>query len=108
MHFKVIARLRTDNIASSPEFLRSSLAPSEDFPARSTRAARRTLVSRRQSGRHRRQRFPVLDSLPFNDGINVVTSNILERLNITIRPAYLHRLYFRGGGQTEVQAQVIL
>src|SRR5215472_1933676 len=56
----------------------------------------------------RRQRLPVLDPFPFNDRIDVVAGNILERLRITIAPANLNRFYLVGGAQTEVQAQVVL
>src|SRR5262250_914828 len=56
----------------------------------------------------RRQRLSVLDPFPFNDRIDVVAGNILERLHITIRPANLDRFYLVGGAQAEVQAQVVL
>src|SRR5262249_46444563 len=55
-----------------------------------------------------RKGLPVLDSLSFDYGIYKVRSNILERLNIAVRPANLDRLDFARGAQAKMQPQVIL
>src|SRR5437879_8742023 len=69
----------------------------------STSSARRTL-----SWRWRWQRLLVCNPFPFDHGINVVPREILERLNLTIRPTDLDRFHPGCGSQTEVQTQVIL
>src|ERR1043165_8084298 len=100
--FIELARLRTENIKMVPE-VPGSPPCIEELLMRSTSTAGYST-----RGRDRRQRLLVLNPLPFNDGINIVSGKFLERLNVPVGPANLDRIDLGGSSQAEVESQIVL
>src|SRR6266581_4930631 len=62
----------------------------------------------RCSTRRRRERCGAADAGAFDNRVDGVGGDILERLDLSAWPANLDRFHLRGGAQAEVQTQIVL
>ena len=55
-----------------------------------------------------RQRDCILDSLTFDNGVDLVGVKVAELFQFAVGPANFHSFYFWGSAQAEMQAQIVL